>query len=347
MGEPLPERRTIVLLVLVLLTPGIPELLTSSTPLGALTINPGGFLVNLLLDIGLYTMGALLIREVSIVWGRGWPSILLLGAAYGIAEEGLAVHTFFQSGGAPVGVLGTYGHYLGVNWVWAVGLTLFHAVYSIALPIFLLHSLFPRLEGRRLLGRAGLGLVALLYFATVLLLSRLPNAPSLALVFLFVGLAGLFVAMARFAPAALLSFREGPSDWPGWAIALASAIFLPAWFLVGLGGAALALPPLVTISLLLLVDGLILTALLAHVGTRGTAGERFAVATGLMASAIAFGILGGFRDPLAFLLIPVYVAITVVAYRRRVEQSRASPVAPGDAPPVGAIPPGAYGIGLK
>ncbi len=106
------ERRGPVF-ALLLLAPSIPELLTGSTPVSRLVTDPVGFAVSFALDVGLYGTGALLIREVCVAYRRGWASILLLGGAYGIAEEGFAVHTFFQRSGAPVGLLGSYGHAFG------------------------------------------------------------------------------------------------------------------------------------------------------------------------------------------------------------------------------------------
>ena len=47
----------------------------------------------------LYGCGALLVRELAFRWGSGWPGRLLLGAAYGIIEEGLMVKSFFDPAG--------------------------------------------------------------------------------------------------------------------------------------------------------------------------------------------------------------------------------------------------------
>jgi hypothetical protein len=78
-------------LVLFFLAPVIPELLTGSTPL-ANFLNPFGFA----LLVGLYGSGAVVARELTYRWGKGWPTLLSLGAAYGIIEEGLMVRSFFS-----------------------------------------------------------------------------------------------------------------------------------------------------------------------------------------------------------------------------------------------------------
>jgi len=130
-ARPLPSNRRLVL-VLVVLAAVLPEAITGSTPPIGWT-NP--FLVGLLL--WLYGAGVLVCRELAVRWRAGWPGILLLGAAYGIIEEGFAVKTMFDPNSPVIGVLGSYGHWMGVNWVWTVWLMIFHAAFSIAFPIFL------------------------------------------------------------------------------------------------------------------------------------------------------------------------------------------------------------------
>ena len=156
----LPSNRRLIL-YFVLLAALLPETITGSTP-------PQGWLnpVQALLNLWLYGTGVLVVREVSLRWKTGWPGILLLGAAYGIVEEGLAVTTFFNPTLPQLGTLGWYGRDLGVNWLWAVWLSTFHAVVSIAIPIFLMEWHWPALRGRPLLSDPGLyGTLALLGLA--------------------------------------------------------------------------------------------------------------------------------------------------------------------------------------
>src|SRR5438132_1329591 len=79
---------------------------------------------------------------------KGWRSILILGAAYGIIEEGIMVRSFFNPVWKDLGVLGTYGRWLGTNWVWAEWLAIFHAIFSITIPIFLVELTFPQSKTR-------------------------------------------------------------------------------------------------------------------------------------------------------------------------------------------------------
>jgi hypothetical protein len=125
-------------LVLFFLSPVIGELLSGSAP-PAEFFNPLGFIMLAIL----YGGGAILVREMSYRWGKDWPALLVLGAAYGIAEEGLMCKSFFDPNWMDLGPLGSYGRWAGVNWVWALELTIYHCVFSIAIPILLVGILFP------------------------------------------------------------------------------------------------------------------------------------------------------------------------------------------------------------
>jgi hypothetical protein len=149
------------ILCLALLTPGLPEYLSTSSPILNLAVNPAWFFLGLLINVGQYTAGALLIREAVLRWHKGWGSVFLLGLAYGITEEGLGDNTLFNSNHGADGVLGSFGRFAGVNWVWSTGVLAFHVIYSIGLPILLLGLALPNTRGRSLVGTRGI-LVALL-----------------------------------------------------------------------------------------------------------------------------------------------------------------------------------------
>src|SRR2546427_12639370 len=100
-----PYRRP--LLALILLSPVIAEMLSgSSPPLERLNS------VAALLLIWLYGSGVLVMRETAVRWKTGRPSVLLLGAADGIIEEGLAAKSFFHPGWMALGTLASYGRCL-------------------------------------------------------------------------------------------------------------------------------------------------------------------------------------------------------------------------------------------
>ena len=145
---------------LLLLSPGIPEYISGSSPTSAIVLNPLMFGFQLVANLGLYGPGVLLVREATVRWKKGWATVLLLGAAYGILEEGVALSTLFNPDASPVGKLGTYGHWLGVNWVWVAGIIPVHMIFSISLPILLLGLAVPRTRGESLLSRRGVRVVS-------------------------------------------------------------------------------------------------------------------------------------------------------------------------------------------
>jgi hypothetical protein len=91
----------------------------------------------------LYGGGAVVARELKIRWRKGIGSLLLIGVAYGILEEGLMVASFQNPNWMDLGVLGVLGRWIGVNWVWAVELTIYHAIVSITVPILLVELVYP------------------------------------------------------------------------------------------------------------------------------------------------------------------------------------------------------------
>lgn len=139
-GAPVRQRRWVAALTLYLLAPLVAEALTGSTP-------PLNFFtpLTLLLESALYGSGALLVRETARRRSLGWGSIVLLGAAYGVLEEGLVVTSWLNPYWPDVAFLHNYSRALGVNWFWALGLTAFHAIFSVTLPITLVEAAFPAL----------------------------------------------------------------------------------------------------------------------------------------------------------------------------------------------------------
>lgn len=153
-------------LVLLVLSPAIGELLSGSSP-PLQFFNPVFFL----LLVGLYGCGALLVRETVARRRLNAVGLLLLGAAYGVVEEGLTCKSFFNLHWTDTGFLSVYGRGWGVNWVWTFGLTVYHMVVSIAVPVFLTEALFPLRAREPWLQRRGwviagtcLGLVVILGF---------------------------------------------------------------------------------------------------------------------------------------------------------------------------------------
>src|SRR5207245_5938940 len=106
-------------------------------------------------NLGLYVVGALLIREATLRWRKRWGAVLLLGGAYAVGEEGFAAKTMID----PVSpIIGNqlYNNWAGVNWIPLTNLTVFHSAFSIAVQLIIVVLFFTETKGRRLLGNRGL-----------------------------------------------------------------------------------------------------------------------------------------------------------------------------------------------
>lgn len=327
------------MLLLLLLTPGIPEYLTGSSSATLLFVDPPAFLAYFLINAALYTTGALLIREAVVRWGKGWGSVLLLGAAYGIVEEGLAVHTFFQAAGQPVGILGAYGRLWGVNWVWAAGLTAFHAVYSIALPILLLGLAYPATKGRSLLGRRGIVVAGTVFVVDVVALNAIvPSHPNPAQALFFLGLVGLLVCLAFRFPTALLRPRPGRSASSFRRLVLLGTGLFFLWLLVGAFLPHTALPPVVDGAVLLGVGLGLLLELRRGLGAEDLERAQLAVAIGLVGALVPWELL------LVVIANPVALVLGVVSVYalwrlRRPVWARTEPRPPAPVPVAEEIRP--------
>lgn len=112
----------------------------------------------------LYGAGALLIREVTRRAGRGTATMLILGIAYGLIEEGLVDQMLFNSSYAgQERINDTYIAVLGVDaWLTLLVLTM-HTVWSTYIPITLVESLFPEQGTRPWLRLGWLGMIAMIF----------------------------------------------------------------------------------------------------------------------------------------------------------------------------------------
>jgi hypothetical protein len=131
--------RRLPALILLVLSPFVAEVLLGNLPLS----DPGTPAALPFLAL-LYGSGAILVREAARRLGRGWPTMLWFALAYGIVEEGLVVQTLFN--GSYLGNdLHSYGELsaLGMGLPWTLSVLTLHSVWSIAVPIALVESLFP------------------------------------------------------------------------------------------------------------------------------------------------------------------------------------------------------------
>lgn len=283
-------RRTMILL-LIIMTPGIPEYMTGSSRLGDLLFNSPSFFLGLAFNIALYSCGALLIREFSIKFHKGWASILILGLAYGIMEEGISVHTFFIPSGSPPGILAIYGRYLGVDWIWALGISVFHAIFSIGLPILLLSIAYPKYSREPLLSKKNAAFVLFIYSIDVLVLNIVANRYSSAAIptggdyLFFLALSALLVVIALKLPGKWLIGKGNPEGGMKKFFllgALAFVLYCANAFLPAHSDGTPRISPLLEALLFVLGNAIIMAAIVKYMPPTNNRRHKFALALGLI-----------------------------------------------------------------
>ena len=225
-------------LTLAVLSPAIAELLSGSTP-PARFANPLVFLYFL----SFYGCGAVLARELVRRRGLGWANLVLLGAAYGVLEEGLVVGSWFNLHWPDEASMGTYARLLDTNWLWALHLTTYHAVFSITVPVLLAETLWPDVADRPWLLRRGLraviaclavvSVLSCIGFSFLMFRGRGYDHPPATWLLAAALAAGLLVAGLRAGRRPAGSDRPPPSPW---ALRLAALGVTVAVFFVGWGG---------------------------------------------------------------------------------------------------------------
>jgi hypothetical protein len=284
------KRRIPPALALFLLSPIIGELLSGSAPPPEF-FTPFGFTVMTLL----YGGGALTARELKVRWGKGMGSLLLLGAAYGVLEEGLMVASFQNPHWMDLGVLGVFGRWLGVNWVWAVELTAYHAIVSITSPIMLVELVYheskgePWLRGRWLWVVPGLLLADVVFglFVFSMVTGFWPPLPQYAFMVLIMT---AFILMARRLPPDWARRGTKPMRKPSFyaLVILVGAFFCGAIFWILPNALAFPFAPIFVILLgAATVIGLI-AFLAGYDWNRATAMHRYGIVVGALSLLILF-----------------------------------------------------------
>jgi hypothetical protein len=328
---------------LLLLTPGIPEYLSSSSSLTLLILNPVAFLLFLGANLGLYGPGVLLIREAKVRWRAGWGSVILLAIAYGILEEGVALGTLFNPAAGPVGTLGSYGHWMGVSWVWSAGVLMVHVVFSISIPILLLGMALPATRAEPWWSNRGIvALVGILSVDVGTLFTLVWKGfgfwmgwPIFLLCF---GTIGALVAIARRLPRRLLlPVGEGPTARPRTFFLLGLALF-PGTLLLEAVLGSIALPAAVAVGSLVAFDALLLAAGRAWLGRHGHEPHLLAFCAGALAPLALFGFLASLPLPVVA-AADLAIGLFLLRLWRRVSRTAEGA---GRLPlPTAAIPPGA------
>ena len=315
-------RRIPPALFLFFLAPTIGELLSGSAP-------PVEFFspFSLLILSALYGSGAVLARELALRWNKRWPTILTLGLAYGIIEEGLLVKSFFDPNWMDLGILGTYGRLAGVNWVWSVSLTLYHATVSIAIPILLTELLYTDRRDESWIGRRGMIGLSILLAAVVLFgaLALAPyRPPFVPYLFAIITTVSLYF-LARRIPQRFAPPEMAPRWRPFW-IGMIGFLSTTAYFIGGWALPELGIPPVLTIGFLIAL-ALVILRLLRWASGEGAWSDigRLALANG----ALTFFILLAFfaesnpdrtDNPAGMAFVGLATAVGLLALNLRVRR---------------------------
>lgn len=336
-------RRIPPALFLFFLAPAIGELLSGSAP-PVEFFNP----FMLLILPALYGSGAVLARELTLRWDKRWPTILMLGLAYGIIEEGLMIKSFFDPNWVDLGILGTYGRLAGVNWVWSVSLTLYHATVSIAIPILLTELIYADRRDEPWTGRRGvIGLSILL--AAVVIFGALALAPYrppfIPYLFAITATVGLYF-LARRMPKRFKPPQPAPRLRPLW-IGIIGFLSITAYFIGGWALPELGVPPVLTIGFLILL-ALGVLRLLRWASGEGAWSDigRLALATGTLTFFILLAFFAESNpdrtdNPAGMALVGLAAAVGLLALNlrvrrrareeKRVESINRTPLNPADA----------------
>lgn len=129
--------------------------------IGILSISEIGYILFL---APMYGGGALLIREVTRRSGRGIVTMLILGVAYGLIEEGLIdqmlFNRFYLTG---QNQWNSFIPILGIDGRLTVYVLAMHAIWSTCIPIIIVEALFPKQGIRPWLSKSGLGIVTSIF----------------------------------------------------------------------------------------------------------------------------------------------------------------------------------------
>lgn len=348
-SEPQLKHRWLIIIVFCLFAGLIAEtFLTAST-------SPMDFLLHPIIppfNVVLYGAFDLLAREILVRRRAGLASALLLGAAYGVINEGVVAGTWYVVHPQGYALIG------GVDWVWALSLTIFHAIISVITPIVFIEILFPSIHGKTLLRRRGIVISVLLLVACIFC-GVVVLAPQPLLIF-FYRMAVLVVAIlfslvalalppsrsaalvpATFPPATVTPAEQhqAPSVWllriSGF-LAIFAYFFLSMRFPVMVAALLQSRPGGLVIAQG--VDGAVLLAFTALVVWRGWSWSRRAGWSprqnlALLLGAVTFTtLLLNLTEPQmgeAFSTIPFYallIALTIL-WRRRATTQQPSPAA--------------------
>jgi hypothetical protein len=308
-------------LCLLLLAPLV-EYLTGSSRLSDVIANPLLFFVFLFQNLAFYGPGVLLIREAKIRWRKGWASVILLGSAYGVLEEGVGTGVLFNPATMNFGGAGTYGHWLGVNWInVAILVPIVHPLFSISLPILLADLALPETHGKSLLSTRAVLLTFIVFgidvFATSFFVATFLAhffAGPLLLVGCFVAISILVLASRRVPTDFFKAEKPIPSAKPLRFVVYAAAF---PWIIFIAGGilANLVAPPVLVIFVILGFGLVMLRWVVRNIGRNGNVFQKVGLATGLVVGLIPMGILSQIGTGIGLLAVLAGDLVSVLFLR--------------------------------
>jgi hypothetical protein len=216
----------------------------------------------------------------------------LLGLAFGVITEGLALQSIFNPHFLNLDI--SYGRAAEVNWPWMFYMVGYHAVWSITIPVTLAGLVFRERQQESWLGWNGLGIFLVLFvlmaFASHAIFVKMSNFRATTLPYVgAVGAVGLFIVAglrlkARPAP---LSAHPVPDWLPG------IFMFLAGIFWLLLYGEIFRIPHLLPVAANLTL-GIVLAAgfvllLQRWVPANAPDPRQFSLLTGGLAANTAFG----------------------------------------------------------
>jgi hypothetical protein len=195
----------------------------------------------------LYGGVAVLIREVARRARRGYVTMLILGIAYALIEEGLVDQLIFNPAyfTGQEQLMTTVIPVLGLDaWLTLIVIAM-HAVWSICIPIILVEAIFAKRGKAPWLGKTGLALVAAIFvlgsvwlWHTIYLETGF-SASAPHLIGTAVVIAALIIAAFAFKHRAIAPEGFVPNPWIAGCVALAASSlymlteYLPGWTRVG------------------------------------------------------------------------------------------------------------------
>ncbi len=326
------EKRLSPGLTLLLLGPICGELLSGHQSLFEF-VNPLAFVLTSLP----YGFGAIICRELTVRWRKGWFSLVLLGIAYGLFEEFVVARSVWDPSWAELGAIRDYSYWHGLTWTYAEVLLHFHLTVSILTPVILTELLFPERRGERWVTNRQLAgcFVGLGLWIPVLWLINPFTPPAVGFVLTWLGMIGL-LALAWALPARVLPGRPGTSTRPLWYAVVAAVnmtvVFLAVFMLPEISQRWLPPWP-VMFAFVALADAILFGLVLIWSGNGTTWDDRhkLALVVGFLAFFLVFDVLQSFAQGL---LVAVGAAWAVRKLWNRVQ---ARMVGTETMPPVGTV----------